>query len=912
MALKELGLFITRGLLPVDNETRIGQIEWRNHTLADGGHLLVFSNNSTSLSWLRLKPGEAMASVKLNGSLANSTWVKKRIGEIPPARGPITMIVGASKDDVNIVDINVNSLDPTSKKYQLTSVETTDLDLQAGELTTVTAQKAQAKDKLNVVVEAQLNGEGQGIHIYTTPQGEKVYHILVDEKTEQASLIAGDTNSKDSRYNPSHSKTKKSLTSDGMIPLYRKGDDLIVRVNLDGSYSYVSPNFGKTKTVASSIVELTVGENGEKIGQLMDRQLGKVINLTKQNVKRYFVEKILRHATSVLNPEESLVKNPDTITTALRDATKKLMVDKESNPVVDSLIELYDGEARYLLENVYPKDLSSDELNQWIFKQLNEHVPEWWYDKFLSRFTNEIGQTDMLQMIAQWEAVGVIKKKADRVARALGLWYFASQTTTDPTPYREEVQQALGGKLPDMGTLKELASAMKLSLGEAARMLREITPTSSEVESHSLGTMVTRTDIPSSIERFHHYPDYVVRLPENVLRVMGEILVEYNSAFTPLVLTNQEWDTDYRFCKNGSEYMNHLVQVDVAGLPQSFFEQAVTLPDAELKKILKGRIFEIENSLAMYNFMRGIFAKNGNPSYFQCNFDAALEELRKKHGDMKIALLAVTDQKFMAMLSTEFGIKDPTPETRIEDERVKQLSGFDKFISPAELEELIKSGEIERYLIYARTSLPVAVLKDPKRRNEVRAPLLENPETRRVIKERALTFNIDHPEGEWNRSINDTKAYMRTMNLANPVTSLDDLTSDDLVEYLISLGVRPEEVDEISLRAKPMHQSYGAYGHIRGHLNKQFRAELERGFRERGPYVIQREIPPTRLKNADDGREFGFIDRIFFYISSSDASEVRFMGGFRDMMPIDSQEFESHRIHGATEAVWAEIKPENA
>jgi hypothetical protein len=90
------------------------------------------------------------------------------------------------------------------------------------------------------------------------------------------------------------------------------------------------------------------------------------------------------------------------------------------------------------------------------------------------------------------------------------------------------------------------------------------------------------------------------------------------------------------------------------GLPDSTLQKIETMSDGQAVTELRKGMFEIENSLAMYGLLNDIFSKEGKMSYFKERFGASLDMLRQKHGK-KIALLAVTEEKYKAMRESEFG-----------------------------------------------------------------------------------------------------------------------------------------------------------------------------------------------------------------------------------------------------------------
>lgn len=447
-----------------------------------------------------------------------------------------------------------------------------------------------------------------------------------------------------------------------------------------------------------------------------------------------------------------------------------------------------------------------------------------------------------------------------------------------------------------------------------------------EIPAHlELGSAI-EADIRSSLSPFLFFPEYKTQYPTVVIEALGNLYSEYNAAFTCLVEKNREWDTDYRYCMAGpgGSPINFVIQIDMVGLPQGFLEAADDLGEKEVREALRGRIFEIENSLAMYQLVERVFSSNGQDSFFKKRFRASLNEVRQQYG-MPIALLAVTDEKYQAMRESEFGKR---PQDSLSDAEVIRLSGFDRFFGPKEFQEYVAQNRGEcHYLLYARTSDPVTKLKKPDA--SVEHPLLGNPDMRRLIKAHTLTLNIDAPEMVHTERINDTKEYMPCMGMAFRTDVFTDIITPGLIAhmsqgrayadyscdrlsrnfttYMKIQGFDPAEVEsgEIILRAKPMKGAYGCYGHVSGELtNMKFRNELRSNLRKRGPYVLQHEMRVPVIINKTDRREYAYIDRNFFAFTSE---QPRFLGGFRSLMPVDSTEAQKGRIHGNSSTIWAEI-----
>ncbi|MFH0712730.1 MAG: hypothetical protein V2A55_02670 [Candidatus Jorgensenbacteria bacterium] len=444
----------------------------------------------------------------------------------------------------------------------------------------------------------------------------------------------------------------------------------------------------------------------------------------------------------------------------------------------------------------------------------------------------------------------------------------------------------------------------------------------------ALGPVVEKSDIRSSLSPFFALSEYRVRYPDAIIRALGELYIEYNRAFDPLIEANREWETDYRYCRlPGGSPVNFGVQVDMVGLSSDFLATASEMSVAEVREVLRGMVFEFENSLAMYQLLERIFAWNGEETFFWRQFRTSLAELRQRFGK-PIALLAVTDEKYRAMRESEFGKEEGEP---LSDAEVFELSGFDRFFGPEDFRKhLEENGGECGCLLYARTSDPVRKLKRPE--IEVEHPLLGDSGVRRVIKAHTLTLNVDAPGMEHARRINDTKEYMPSMGMACPIASEEDFYSPEFARhvaegksyaefedgsrlsfgmrrYLVSCGVSVGEVEagRVFLRCKPMKGTYGCYGHVSGALSdRDFRSELRRNLKKRGSYVIQVELSLPVVWNETEGRGYNFIDRNFLSLTNG---APRFLGGLRSLMPLDSVEAEKGRNHGSKSTVCAEIEP---
>lgn len=422
----------------------------------------------------------------------------------------------------------------------------------------------------------------------------------------------------------------------------------------------------------------------------------------------------------------------------------------------------------------------------------------------------------------------------------------------------------------------------------------------------ALGPLVQRADIRSSIGPFLQFPEHKTEYPREATEALGRLYQEYNASFAPLVEANREWATDYQYCM-GPDGMpvNYFVQIDMVGLPDDYLNITTQVGTDAAKDDLRGRIFEIENSLAMTHMLGELFTQDGEPSQFKDRYRNSLQELKEKFGK-PIALLAATQPKFDAMRSSEFGKHEDEPLT---DDEVYEMTGFDAFMGPEEFARHIeeRGGECD-YLLYVRSSDPVAKLRDPNA--QVDNPLLSDDNMRRIIKAHTITMNVDNPA--WGpqdpRRINDTKAYLPMMGMAHPVYPENGYDPEEVAAYLQRQGVDEESIalGKATVRSKPMGGTYGCYGHERGPFGGvAFANKLNKNMGLRGPYVIQPEMPIPSVEDPENGN-FVYIDRNFMSCTGQDG-EPRFMAGFRSFMPTHSPEAKKGRIHGSSATVWAEI-----
>lgn len=408
--------------------------------------------------------------------------------------------------------------------------------------------------------------------------------------------------------------------------------------------------------------------------------------------------------------------------------------------------------------------------------------------------------------------------------------------------------------------------------------------------------VITRNDIPSSYGKFKIFSNHQIIYPQCIIDALKGICRENERVVSDIAYQHTESPTDYRFLKlnnDRDDFINLFVQVDMGGLSDIFLADADKFPPHILSTILKNRIFEIDDSLAMYNLMRDIHSVDG-PSSFKTRFDSALEEVRLRTG-RKIAILATSDEKYESILRTELGILDGSTPS---DDYVRRTIGFDRAFGPSAFKKHLQENEnFSKYALYVRTSPSFDDLKNPN--GKPISELLVNPTYRRIIRANSLTINVDDPAS--NVVLSDSKAALPIMGMGYRANSLADIDSGTFLEWLVSRGLTPD----MFVRAKPIYGAYGAHGAFTTPVRNLLGARLENAIEKWGPYLIQPEILAATIRNNWDKKEYGFVDRLFIYSRCDGSGE--FIGGLRNYMPTTSKEAKKNNYHGNSDAVWGEI-----
>lgn len=440
--------------------------------------------------------------------------------------------------------------------------------------------------------------------------------------------------------------------------------------------------------------------------------------------------------------------------------------------------------------------------------------------------------------------------------------------------------------------MNTLGNPSRISNQELHKINREL----AAQEAVDVGPLEMVSSIPSTIEGFNVLPEYEISLPESVTSALGTLATRYNQAFSDKVMLGHvEEDSDYQHTKNpDGPYSSTFYQIDMAGLPSSFLDRCVdgTFTPEQIEQIVASRVFEYEDSMAMYNLMRGILPEHG----FAKGFDEALDAL-KDHTDMdEVVVAAVDGDKYRALLATELG-----PDHANID--VKQVSGFDRYVGPDEIDELGSHT-----LVYARTSPPPKAQAKPELYNISNVPHLADRDKRSHLRSMSMTLNIDGPHDPNNprRRANDTKAALPTVHPFSHIVDRDSLAQfkDEAISIQKKFGLEGGD----RLRYKPV-EAYGAYRQGNGTVDSLFDkgSRLYNQVNKHGAYMLQPEIPGAKIETGYGN--FGFIDRVFV-ARNPETNQFEVFGGFRNLLPQDNREARKNNYHGNGDAVWAPIVPQ--
>jgi hypothetical protein len=445
--------------------------------------------------------------------------------------------------------------------------------------------------------------------------------------------------------------------------------------------------------------------------------------------------------------------------------------------------------------------------------------------------------------------------------------------------------------------------------------------------------------VPAEFNRFTRHIEY----PSVLVEALETILNNYNNAFNEVLIKRQPGNENYQFARfDGQNFINVMVQVDMRGLPLWFLKDAHNYPKEILAEVIKNFLFEAENSLAMYGFMRGFGSpENGSDpsqpyssrSFFGVNFDSYLKTLEERF-QRGIFLGTTTNDKFIAMLTSEFGLS-PEEMELLTPKRVKALSGFSGFLNPQKVEEFYKGNK--NVILYMRTSHPKKWLAHPGKETPYTIPLLEDDQKRRWIRKRSITPNVDDPRmvnflisglqsGQFRLEQDEGKDIFMVPNFEGNEGIIPQIINDTK-EYFVFMGlpvitdpndsrIRELYEKEFNFRIKPLWLHYGCYGHLRsldiGSSFKKFNdfvGELRRNIKMRGPYILQPEIPAYQVSDPENG-DYEVIHRLFLGYDP-ESRRYKFIGGLYDALPHQSEEAKKGRLHGNNQAVWGQIIVKN-
>lgn len=410
------------------------------------------------------------------------------------------------------------------------------------------------------------------------------------------------------------------------------------------------------------------------------------------------------------------------------------------------------------------------------------------------------------------------------------------------------------------------------------------------IEQIELGR-IEQVHLHSTLGPFAFAPECITTLTSTVIDAIGQLVAENAQVSQLFVSRNTEGDPlAYQHCVMPNGVISEpFFQVDMVATEENLITASEQLDTSTVAEHLRCTIFEFEPSLAMYELI-GTFGSGGMLGE---NLRQHLDLLRWRHGK-PIAILAPTQEKFAAVLATEFGLPLDHGLSPAElAEHVQAVSGFDTVLGPEDfMQHMIDTDGHCHFLLFVRPSDPIAKLRDPHVALE--HPLLGHDLLRKIIRRNAITLNIDNPE--WSatdpRRIKDSKAALPLMNMGLRVRSQDDV--GELLNGKKSLW-----------RAKPRAGVFGAYGQkIIDPANDAHRQWLGEQLSQRGPYVLQPEMAPLMVIDQSSGQKFLAMDRNFF---SMVTGVPEFLGGLRILIPVESMEAKNGRLHGSRDMITVPI-----
>jgi len=426
--------------------------------------------------------------------------------------------------------------------------------------------------------------------------------------------------------------------------------------------------------------------------------------------------------------------------------------------------------------------------------------------------------------------------------------------------------------------------------------------------------------------------EYKVHYPESLVEAYKIACGKYDQQFMKLVQRHKIWGSDYQYAPFTLAF-----QVDGPAYPDAFLKQAEFMNPNILAEFITKRVFEFEANIAAYG-LNGRLWPDGTTNQ---TWHAALEVVRQRTGK-RVAVLAGTEPKLDEMTMYEMGI---TRDQLTSDKAVRDITGFDAFLGPNALLSLYQKhqGNDCPYVFFGRTSRPKSWLRNPN--SQIDEGILASSEILRYVRAHAITHNFDDPTLPINHPsiIMDTKEALVLAGAAYSVTQPCDIYSQEFLQYLADNGIDVDEITEGSLnpgkknklggffinfpstnllseslivhlkargsdpalvasgeqkvRAKPLKQHYGIYGHEIGSINRaKFLNEIMEQVRIRGEYIIQPEFANLHIVDSANPHEsYVAIDRVFF-VRGADG-QLHPMESCRSLMPAQSLEGKKNNIH---------------
>lgn len=436
--------------------------------------------------------------------------------------------------------------------------------------------------------------------------------------------------------------------------------------------------------------------------------------------------------------------------------------------------------------------------------------------------------------------------------------------------------------------------------------------------------------------------EYKVHYPKSLIEGYKIACEQYDQQFMRLVNRHTIWATDYQYAPFTLAF-----QVDGPAYPEAFLKQAEFISPSVLAEFITKRVFEFEANIAAYG-LNGRLWPDGTTNQ---TWHAALEAVRQRTGK-KVAVLAGTEQKLDEMIMYEMGI---TRDQITSGEVVQAMTGFDSFLGPNDLISLYQKykGNDCPYVFFGRTSRPKSWLRNPS--NQVDEGFLAHPEILRYVRAHAITHNFDDPTlpNTDHAIIMDTKEALVLAGAAYPVTQPCDIYSQEFLQCLANNGISVDEIVEGTLspgkknklggiflnfpsesllseslvshlqargsnpalvasgeqkvRAKPLKQHYGIYGHQVGSINRaKFLNKLMEQVKLRGGYIIQPEFSNLHIVDSANPLEsYVAIDRVFF-VRGADG-QLHSMESCRSLMPAQSYEGKKNNVHEGSHTKCARI-----